>query len=187
MRYFRIIADNARFADRWFLDEPVTKDGQAIDAREFRYGRPYVGSPPFRIPVQSDGIEVEFNLAAFDMPVVSAKIIRLLEGVAQGEFEAYPVTIGSSLSGYAILNVIHRESCVDDERSQSIRWKQEDGRPDKIGSYRTIYSLIIDSARTHGRQLFRVEGFEVALIASEKVKQALGEIPELAVIFESLE
>jgi hypothetical protein len=55
MRYFDVGTDDVRFANRWFLDEPLTKTGAAIDAREFIHGRPYLGPVPVNVPIQQDG------------------------------------------------------------------------------------------------------------------------------------
>jgi Immunity protein family (Imm11) len=183
MLYYRILADDRRFPDRWFLDEPVANGGNEIDAREFAYGRSYTGPLPVNVPVQCDGRKVQFNLAAFDMPVVSEEIAHLVAKIACAEVECFPVTIGGAIPGYAILNAVCREACVDESRSEILRWNPEDGRPDKVGRYRMVSNLTIDPARAQNRHLFRVEDWEVALIVSDKVKEALEDIPNLGVVF----
>src|SRR5438105_1256252 len=122
MQYFRVLDDNVAFPDRWFLDEPITESGQEIDAREFRYGRPYIGPRPHEVPIQQPGKRVQFHLAAFDMPVLSENAARLVVQIALGEVECFPVTVGSSITGYEIVNAICREGCVDEERSVVTRW-----------------------------------------------------------------
>lgn len=183
MLYYRILSDNERFADRWFLDEPLATSGEEIDAREFTYGCPYAGLVPRDIPIQQVGREVQFNLAAFDMPVASQDVAQLVEQIAAREVESFAVTIGSSISGYAILNAVWREACVDEQRSRVMWWKPEDGRPDKVGKYRMVSDLTIDAARTHDRHIFRVEDFEIALIVSEEIKVRLEELSDLGVVF----
>jgi hypothetical protein len=183
MRYFRVTTDDARFPDRWFLDEPVTHDGKEIDAREFTYGRAYKGPAPARVPVQHEGRKVQFNLAAFDMPVVSNLVASLMRGIAPGEFECLPVAAGSSFHDHLIVNAVFREACVDEGRSDILRWKPEDDRPDEVGKYRMISGLTIDAGRTHERDFFRVEDWEVALIVSERIRQALEVVPDLGVVF----
>jgi hypothetical protein len=183
-RYFRIETDDQRFAERWFLDEPVSKTGEEIDAREFTYGRSYTGPVPANVPIQYDGRRVQFNLAAFDMPVVSEEIARLLKRMAGDEAEFFPVTIGGVISDYAILNAIYREACVDERRSEIMRWTAEDGRPDKVGRYRMVTNLTIDPTRTHDRHIFRIEDWEIALIVSQEAKQVLEDLPRLGVVFD---
>jgi hypothetical protein len=180
---FRILADDARFPDRWFLDEPLTKDGVEIDAREFCYGCPYLGPVPVDVPIQYPGRKVAFNLAAFDMPVVRDEIAGLLEKIDRRSVECFPLTVGTSMVGYVILNVRCREACVDEQRSLITRWRPEEGRPDKVGRYRMVSNLTIDPSRTHDRHIFRVEDFAIALIVSEVIRQALEELLALGVVF----
>lgn len=184
MRYYRVRTDDKHFADRWFLDEPLAQDGTEIDAREFAYGRPYAGAPPNTVPIQYAGRVVAFNLAAFDMPVVSDEIADLVERIAPGEAERYPVTIGSGIQGYSILNAICREACVDETRSLVTRWGPGDFRQDKIGRYRMVSNLTVDPSRANGRHIFRIEDFEVALLVSEVLKDAIERIPNNGVKFE---
>jgi hypothetical protein len=102
MRYFDVSTDDVRFANRWFLDEPLTKTGDAIDARAFIQGQPYLGlgPVPVNVPIQQDGRRVPFNLAAFNMPVVSEEVARLVDQLGPREVEIFLITIASSISGY---------------------------------------------------------------------------------------
>lgn len=183
MKYFRILTDDERFPKRWFLDEPRTANGSEIDAREFTYGRPYLGPRPARVPIDQAGPRVQFHLAAFDMPVVTQEIAQLVEKIGPGEIECFPVTVDASIFGYVILNVVHREGCVDESRSEIIRWKPDDGRPEEVGKYKMIYNLTIDPTLTHSRHIFRVDDWEIALIVSERIKESLEEVPDLGIIF----
>jgi hypothetical protein len=183
MRYFEVNDDNLRFPDRWFLDEPLTKTGEPIDGRDFVHGQPYLGPVPVHMPIQQEGRRVPFSLAAFDMPVVTQEIAQLVDQIAPGEVEIFPVTIASSVAGYSILNVIHREACVDESRSEILRWKPEDGRPDKVGRYRMLSDLTVDPAKTKNRHIFRVEDYVIILIVSERLKTALEQINDLGIVF----
>jgi hypothetical protein len=185
LHFYRILADpNA--VDRWFLDEPVGQQGRQIDARAFLQGSRYIGPPPADVPIQRVGREVTFNLAAFDMPVVSGELGRFLLEAAPQEIELFPVTVGSTIPGFAILNVVSIQDCLDETKSNVLKWKPEDARPDKVGQYRMVTNLTIDPQRTSGRNLFRVAGWKIALIVSEKIKAALDGSKELGIVFESV-
>ena len=86
MKFFEnsLLTDDQRFADRWFLDEPVAAIGEPMTLEEFCYGRPYIGPPPVDVPIQYEGRRVQFNLAAFDMPVVSHTFAQLVHEIAAG-------------------------------------------------------------------------------------------------------
>ncbi len=186
MDYCRLLTDDKAYADRWFLGEPVTDEGIEVDAREFCYGRPYSGPRPAVVPIRQSGRSVAFHLAAFNMPVVSSEIADVLEHSAPADIQRFPVTIGSGIRGFEILNVVGTERCVDEVRSKARKWGPDDGRPDKVGQYRQITRLIIDPRRTMGRHLLRIWGSLVELIVSEKVMESLSSVPDLGIVFEKV-
>jgi hypothetical protein len=186
MKYFRVLSDNDSFSDRWFLDEPVSADGKRIDAREFRYGVYYQGPIPTNVPIQKAGRDVLFTFAAFDMPVIGEKVARAVRKIAFEEAQYFPVQIDSLNLPFEIMNVVVREICVDESRSEIVWWKANDGRPEKTGKYRMISQLTIDPRRTNDRHIFRVKDWEVALIVSEQIEEAIRGMPDLGVVFESV-
>ena len=68
-----------------------------------------------------------------------------------------------------IVNVLRRISCIDEKSTVGERWQASHGRPDKTGKYRMIIELRHDPTRIGNAQIFRVEGWEVALIVSESL------------------
>jgi hypothetical protein len=186
MLYFRVLADDRRFPNRWFLDKPRSMTGDEIDAREFGYGRTYVGPQPINVPIQQVGSKVAFNLAAFDMPVVTDDIGRRIEAIAPGQVERFPVTVGSSILGYCIFNVVVANACVDEQRSEVTRWRPEDERPNEIGRYRMVSNLTIDPLRAKGCHIFRIKDFEIALIVSDSIKELVEPLSDLGIVFRAV-
>jgi hypothetical protein len=184
MSYFLVEADDTNFADRWFLDDPLTATGEELDPREFRYGRPYVGPLPANVPIHVEGRKVAFTLGSCDMPVVTQEIAEMVARMSPTDVQMFPVSIASSLAGYSILNVVNREACVDENRSEILWWKPEDGRPDKVGRYRMLSNLKVDPAKTNGRHIFRIKDYAIDLIVSERLKNALEGIPDLGIVFD---
>jgi len=154
-----------------------------IDAREFTEGRPYAGPPPYLVPIK-DGRHVAFNLAAFDMPVVSTEIADILRRIAPNDVQRFPVILGKGIEGYEIINTVRELRCVDEVLSNARKWGLEDDRPEKIGHYVEFDPLVIDPSRTEGAHIFRLWGSWVELIVSEKVRQALEPIADLGVAFQ---
>ena len=181
-QYYRILADPAA-DDRWQLDEPRTEDGEEIDTREFTCAEPYTGPAPSAVPVEA-GIRVEFNLAAFHMPVVPEEVGSALEALAPGDIERFPVSVDSNR--FEIINVLRTQECLDEDRSEIERFTEEDGRPEKIGEYLMVTNLTIDVGRTADAHIFRIDGCEIALIVSEQVKTALERISEMGIVFDSV-
>ena len=187
MKYFDVLADDKRFGDRCFLDEPTSETGQAIDSRLFRYGKSYKGVLPSSIPMQQIGKQIAFNLAAFDMPVVSDEVVSILRGMSESDCEFFPVNIGTSKLGMSILNVVRRIDCVDELRcEEAIKWRPEDNRPDRLGCYRSIGGLRIDPMKAAGHHIFRILGWEVALIVSEALREKLEPIENLGIVFDEV-
>lgn len=182
MQYFDVLADDEKFGSRWFLGEPLTNSLEEIDSRRFRYGVEYSGSLPFRIPVTHQGASVAFNFGAFDMPVINEDAKNALMSITSEGYELFPVVVGSSDEKFWILNVTTRVACVDETQCEVLKWGPEDARPDRIGSYRSISNLKIDPRDVDGH-IFRVKGWEVAMIVSDEVRRALIGVPKLGVVF----
>jgi hypothetical protein len=147
---------------------------------------PYRGPVPAQVPVGEAGQPVQFNLGAFDMPVVSESVASVFAKWARDTIELFPVTVDEQADRYQIMNVTCAAPCVDDQRSDILRWKPDDERPDKIGSYRAIYRLIIDPSRARGKHVFRIQGWEIALIVSEQIREKLARLDDLGVVFRSV-
>ena len=187
MRYFRVLADDKQFGDRWFLDEPLSENGEPIDCRLFTYGKAYEGVAPHLVPMQQSGKRIAFNLAAFDMPVVSNEIASILRSVAAIDCEFFPVVVGASNHEMSIVNVVRRIECVDESRCEEVmKWLPEDNRPDRLGSYRSIGGLRIDPLKTDGHHIFRIFGWEVDLIVSEVTRAKLEAIENLGIVFDEV-
>lgn len=185
MQYYEVRADDKSHADRWFLGEPYADAKEEIDARLFRYGQPYTGPSPIRIPILKDGTAVAFSLAAFDMPVVSDAVRKAVGAITSQGYDLFPVAVDSRKDAYWILNVNTAIACVDEARSEVQKWAASDGRPDRIGAYRSIVNLKIDPSRSCG-DIFRVKGWEVALVVSDNIRHALEGISNLGIIFKPL-
>jgi len=183
MTFYQVLADDSRYPNRWFLDEPRTEDGQLIDAREFRYGRPYQGPIPANVPVQQNGKCVAFNLAAFDMPVVVDQTALNIQQCARDNVQCFPVVIDQDRGGFQIVNAVARVKCLDEARSEIMKWRPEDGRPDKLGCYRMVTNLRIDPWACRNKHIFRIEGWEIALIISHEIREAIETTADLGVVF----
>jgi len=185
MQYYEVRADDEGHAGRWLLGEPYADGMEEIDARLFRYGQPYNGPSPVRSPILKDGTAVAFSLAAFDMPVVSDAVRKALGAITSLGYDLLPVAVDSRKDLYWILNVSTAIACVDEARSEVQKWVASDGRPDRIGTYRSIVNLTIDPSRSCG-DIFRVKGWEVALVVSDNIRHALEGISNLGIFFKPL-
>jgi len=182
MRYFEVLADDINFGDRWFLGKPQSSNNESIDARLFRYGCKYQGPPPIYVPVKRNGISVAFTLGPFDCPVINKVVREALIAVTDNGYELFPVDVEGSSDAHWIFNVTRRIKCVDESRSVTEKWLPEDDRPDRMGAYRSIPELYVDSSQVEG-DLFRINGWELALIVSDRIRLALSSVDNLGITF----
>lgn len=171
-RYFRIQADRNAY-ERWFLRSPINTHGEELDPRTFTRSSICPALGPLILPLRRDGRPVDFNFGDFDMPVVKTDIIEKLEDVLNLQLQRIPVHIPESVDKFDILNVLDQVDCIDAVKSVYTRWEASDGRPERLGEYRMIIDLKIDPKFAHGRHIFRLKGWAMALIVSEQMKQAL--------------
>lgn len=180
---YDIRSDLITFPDQWFLDEPRTVAGKDIDAREFTSGIPYLGPLPAIVPIQKYGREVEFHLAAFEMPVVSMAVANTICRLAPGDVQCFPIEVPGAAGSYQILNAVYSLNCLDEDRSEFTRWQPGEHRSDLVGQYRMISTIRVNPAKTSDHHVFRIKNWNAALLVSGIIKDALGAIPQLGVAF----
>jgi hypothetical protein len=153
-------------ADLWFLGEPLGPDGSEIDARRFTESEPFGPvAQPLVLPIAQAGRAARLTFAAFDMPVVDKALAESFALAAGDDIELVPA-VAEDGTELMIANVLQRVDCLDESRTVGDKWTERDGRPDKVGEYRTIVRLFIDPSRAD-HEIFRVSGWEVALVVSD--------------------
>jgi hypothetical protein len=175
MRYFDLSAD-LHAPGRWELGMPT--DGQGREVEEwwrFTDGHPMTLEQPLRVPLREHGgTPLDYSEAGISIPIVSSRVAMLLTELVPGDVQLLPVEVESQADPFYILVVTRLVKCIDDERSEEVQyWKPEDGRPERVGQYRSVFRMRIDPTQVGGAKVFRTWGWTSALIVSEDVKQAL--------------
>jgi hypothetical protein len=171
-KYFRIINDS-RILDRWYLDEPLTEE-LGLDIWDFTDGKTVSYQGVIKIAIQYEGPTLDFTFAAFDIPVVSKKVGKLIQMVDGCSIQRFDAVIDDIKKQYEVLIITNTVDCFDEKHSEFIRWKEDDGRPDKINQIRMITELHIDKSKIDKNvHIFRIKGWEVALVVSEKLKEIM--------------
>jgi hypothetical protein len=172
MKFFRII-DSFDSPARWYLGSPTGPDGSAVDPRLFTEGRRYDGGGLLYVPIKRGSEPADFTLGAFDMPIVKKEVGELIETFAPKDVQRIEVEVDDAESGYEALNVVRVIKAVDENLSEiSWRIKSEAGGR-HIKSYAGIGRLVLDGASIAGAHVFRLKHWELPLIISEAVKEAL--------------
>jgi hypothetical protein len=172
--YF-VVLDDVNLPNRWHLGSPFSGDtAEEVLPEAFIDGVPVDPLQNLVIPISRKGIPLDFTFADFDMPVVSSFVGAIFSGFGKEAIQRIPIRIqGGNQGGYEILNVTKKVRCIDERKTSVIKWTEADGEPGKVGQYRQIMNLRIDRTPAHGLHVFRVDGWEIALIISADLRKEL--------------
>ena len=166
MPHFEVIDCVWRSKARWHLEEPESPDGTKSFTWTFTRCQPFEPRVPLCIRVQEQGDVVDFTFAAFNIPVLSPRALEVLSPTLTEFCEFTPVQIQDQSSGFAILNVLRAEDCVDEGASELMIWRATDHRADKVGQYRQITKLVLKS-NLRVPPIFRLAKFKISLLVSD--------------------
>ena len=174
-RFFRISVD-VDVAGRWFLGEPVRDDGkEPDDVWMFSYGHPVDFHERLFIPVEHAGRPLDFDTAGVGQtPVVSERGAALFREMAPQDVQLLPVQVQGRTEPYYLMNVTRTVRCIDDQACEEVRlYTREDGRPDRVGEYRSVIGLRIDQSKVGDARVFRPWGWPPPIIVEGEIKSAL--------------
>jgi hypothetical protein len=182
-RFFRMKED-VQVPGRWHLDDPTDSHGSEVDdPRDFNEGHAVPVAGRLKVPVQHAGKPLGFTLTALSVPIVHVKVADVFTDLAPNDIQLIPVDIKGHPDQYLILVVTKLIRCIDEKASSVQFWKPEDGLPEKVGQYYAVDDLHIDPMKVGSAKVFRTEGWPLALIVSEDIKQALERIKATGVRF----
>ena len=183
-RFYRII-DSTTFRNRWHLGAPCDQNGAEIDPRVFTMAQRYAGSEPVNITVKQGGCPLDFTLGSFDMPVLRAWVGRAILESAAKEIQLIKASVDGD-DDFVVLNVLSNLDAIDEARSEITRWTEDDGRPEKVGTYFGIASIAIRTDKVKGAKMFRLREWELPLIVTDSIKSTLQKLKVTGIDFEEL-
>lgn len=186
-KYYQLV--DAACEGRWYLHGLWDGAGIRLDPRRCTDGLPIAESPTWGIPaddgqlvsvreplmtrVEQEGRPLDWTFDSSDMPVVTEAVAELLRNLAPSCTQFIPVEVESHPGSFYVLNVTKRVDAIDKGRSNLEYWAVGEVAPEKVGKPKIIYGLTIDPHLANEEPLFRVLDWEVALIASQAVRDAL--------------
>lgn len=203
MKYYEL-EDNLYFEGRWHLCDLLDDTGTELDAREFRYGNRFnLGpplkcfkwnedtlidiKPPLRLMWSRDGKPLDFTYTDSVMPVVTKKVAEILAKFAEKDIQRFPVKVDRMEEEHEIVNVTSLIDCIDTKKSDIEWWKEGNNvRPDLAGQPHSISNLTIDPSRVGDHHVFRLKGWTLSLIVSQKVKNAFEQAGVTGVLFKEV-
>jgi hypothetical protein len=171
-RFYEVL-DDVQLADRWHLGDLRDGQGREVDPRLFTIGRGAAVGSELSISITHEGTPLSFTFAAFDAPVVARPLAEAVQRLCPDGIQLVPVRVQGQRDEYSIMNVLGSIECLDESHSIVMRWKPSDGRPDKVGKLRQVARLALGADLIGTADLFRVRGWEIALIASERMRDLL--------------
>lgn len=171
-RFFKL-SDDRYVPNRWHLDTPIDSQGHKVFDWDFTKGTPVHVQGRLKIPVEIAGTPLDYSWAGLSVPVVHRKVATVLAKMAPDDIQLIPADIESLPDQHFVLVATRLIRCIDEEASKVSFWKPEHGVPEKVGQYMGVDRLRIDKTKAGNAQVFRPEGWVVALIVSEGVKDAL--------------
>jgi hypothetical protein len=171
-RYFDL-SDDVYIPHRWDLGMPRNSQGLELDDWQFRLGEPVHIQERLRIPVESAGKPLDFTEAGVRLPVLHVRVASMFAELAPDDVQLIPVDVEDQPDQYLILVATRRFRCIDEQASRIQLWPHDAGLPHMVGRYFSVRDLRIDKSKVGNAQVFRCEGWEGALLVSEKIKDAL--------------
>jgi len=185
-RLFKL-ADDVYVPNRWHLDTPTDIQGRKVFDWDFKRGTPvHVPGGRLKIPIEIPGWPLDFSEAGIRIPVVHVKIASMLSELAPNDVQLIPVDIEGQPDQYLVMVATRLIRCIDEAASEVSFWTPEHGVPEKVGQYMGVDRLRIDKARVGNARVFRPEGWEVALIVSEEIKDAMERVGATGSRFEEV-
>lgn len=166
MNFFRIL-DDLSLKNRWFLSSINLRNHSEI-WKFVQAG--YISKPQkgLKIDILEQGNSLDLTMCDFEVLIANQKAASLF---SEDDVQKIPILINSIEEPYFIIVIKNELDCVDREKSEYLLWKEgNEIRPDLAGTYQVISKLILDTSVIGDMNIFRVKGYNVALIVSEKIK-----------------
>jgi hypothetical protein len=176
--------DDVYAPERWELKGPFDAAGQEPDdVWQFTGGHPVKDPGPLFMKYDVPGQTLDYSHGGLDIPIVHARVAEVLTRLAPQDVQLLPIKVEEQTGPYFILVVTRLIRCIDEKASQIDLWTPEDGVPEKVGQYSSVQYLHIDRSRVGDAQIFRLQDWEVVIIVSEELKDALERIKATGMSF----
>lgn len=159
----------------WVAGESLTVDrlcddaGEPLDESTLVQCIPCRARLPLRYEARKGGRVYDWNWGLFLLPIIRSAIAEQLLEVAGADVELVPLEVPGVEEPMSVVNILSRPDCVDELRSAEVRrFTAADGDPERVGKYKWVGGLIVDPLRVGGANLFRVAGYEIAMVASRR-------------------
>ena len=184
-RFFKL-TDDMDVPRRWLLGTPVDSQNRKVSDWDFKKGKPVQVEGPLKIPIKLKGRPLDYSWAGVMIPVFHVKVTSIFSERAPSDVQLIPADIEGQPEPYFVLVATRLIRCIDETASRVRFWKPEHGVPEKVGHYIGMDRLRIDKTQVGNAKVFRPEGWPVALLLSEDIKDALEQMGATGTRFEEV-
>lgn len=180
---FYHLRDDILVPGRWHLGEVVDSEGSEplLDSC-----LPFAGDKALSLGVTHSGVALDFSLTSFGVPIAKDRLANVIQAKAGSDVQCISVLIKDKPE-FSVVNVLRLVPCLDEERSQFIKWKHHDHRADLVGQHRQVTKLHVNSQMIpRNAHCFRIEGWLSGLIVSEAIKVAMEKDGCFGAVFEGV-
>jgi hypothetical protein len=126
------------------------------------------------VSVSQPGKALDFSLTSFGVPVTKTKLAQAITTIAGNDLQVVPLNIENHGTGFVLVQCTSVIACLDEVRSEWLKWTKADHRADLAGQYRMVSRLHVKTTSIpKGVQFFRIDGWSVALVVSETVRRVM--------------
>jgi len=170
IKYFRLL-DDVHVPGRWHLGELFDQSNTV--PLNLKIGERWPEGVLPQVEITHSGVVLDFFLTSFAWPIANTKLAEAIAHFAGKDLQRVPVAI-PGYQGFEILNSVRIIKCLDEQHSEFMKWTKEDHRADLAGQYRMVTRLKIEAVKLPAdAQFFRIEGWRIALIVSEQIKDTM--------------
>ena len=171
------------FYQIWTSDSPeswhlrILRDELGTEAaryswRDLTWAKRVNIAAPLHVSITKGGVKDDISFAEGMVPIVSARA-KVIRSLADNELELIPSRIQGEIAEYFALNILSVVECLDEAKTQYVeKWTLDSARPDRVGGYKMLWGIAIDSRAAGTHNLFRLGGFRQHIIASFAIKNA---------------
>lgn len=168
MKNYYALRDDLYIQGRWVIDDPIDCEGHELTVVRqinFRGG--------LRAAIHTSGKPLDFTMSLLDVPIMSCRFANAIRHLVEDQAQLIPVCI-DGYEGFEVLITTTQIACIDESRSEFIKWTEKDGRPDLLGHYRMVTRLILDPTKIPANlHVFRLMFWEMPLIVSQAFVDAI--------------
>lgn len=172
MDMFYKITNDMHVSDGWLLGILQTQDGEEADRWLFSAGKPVIWSDPLLVEVYVKGIPTDVTFNDYGTMIVSDKARKIIERLVPDAIQFFPIE-APGYGRFFVGNIVDQVDCLDEKVSHVERFLPNDPvRPDRAGEISLIIGLQIHPDKASGHHLFRLKGYDIAVIISRTMKDA---------------